>query len=407
MLTNTACKLRLSLTAITVMGLVTSQPVGAQSVARYSITDLGLGAAYGINNQGQVVGRDGTGSDPSFNDKGQVVGGSNGHAFLYSNGEKQDLGTLGGPSSTAYGINDNGQVVGQADISSQTSHAFFWDPNNGMKDLGTLDSYNGPGTFNGFVGSYARSINNRGQIVGASVASVTFNVGSSIYNSQPIPRATLWDHGTVSYLGISFRNGTDESSLPYPVGTTANSINKAGQIVGTAQDWPDPAKNSYAVLWQNGTNTPLGSQTYSIYDSVGNGINNKGQAVGTFTVGPGTVNGPFVKGFILDFNSATGVTTNGNTLEPISSHALSVNNKGQVVGYGFKTIAPPEPNHAFFWDKQGVLIDLNTVIPNNSGWTLNIAYGINKTGQIVGQGQLNGQAHAFLLTPIPQSSPTP
>jgi hypothetical protein len=44
--------------------------------------------------------------------------------------------------------------------------------------------------------------------------------------------------------------------------------------------------------------------------------------------------------------------------------------------------------------------DLNTLIPRNSGWELTSAKSINDAGQIVGNGVINGQNHAFLATPI-------
>jgi hypothetical protein len=45
------------------------------------------------------------------------------------------------------------------------------------------------------------------------------------------------------------------------------------------------------------------------------------------------------------------------------------------------------------------MLDLNSLIPANSGWVLQFANGINDQGQIVGEGTLNGQAEGFLLTP--------
>jgi probable HAF family extracellular repeat protein len=39
-------------------------------------------------------------------------------------------------------------------------------------------------------------------------------------------------------------------------------------------------------------------------------------------------------------------------------------------------------------------------IPANSGWVLNEARAINATGQIAGWGTINGQVHAYLLTPL-------
>jgi len=60
------------------------------------------------------------------------------HAFLYSNGFMQDLGTFGGANSLADGINDSGQIVGNADTSSSAAtHAFLYS-GGAMHDLGTL-----------------------------------------------------------------------------------------------------------------------------------------------------------------------------------------------------------------------------------------------------------------------------
>jgi hypothetical protein len=44
-------------------------------------------------------------------------------------------------------------------------------------------------------------------------------------------------------------------------------------------------------------------------------------------------------------------------------------------------------------------VDLNTLIPANSGWYLQFTASINNAGEIAGQGTINGEVHAFLLTP--------
>ena len=70
------------------------------------------------------------------------------------------LGTLGGDSSRATGINDSGQVVGYSSpTESYYYHAFITGPNGvGMTDLGALGEYH----------TYARGINDAGQVVGGS-----------------------------------------------------------------------------------------------------------------------------------------------------------------------------------------------------------------------------------------------
>ena len=53
------------------------------------------------------------------------------------------------------------------------------------------------------------------------------------------------------------------------------------------------------------------------------------------------------------------------------------------------------------WDGQQA-IELNTLLPESSGWDLFYAYDINDNGQIVGFGRTQGENHGFLLTPVPE-----
>ena len=46
------------------------------------------------------------------------------------------------------------------------------------------------------------------------------------------------------------------------------------------------------------------------------------------------------------------------------------------------------------------LLDLNSLVPIDSGWELNEAYAINGKGQIVGSGTFQGQTRAFRLDPL-------
>ena len=134
-----------------------------EALTKYTVTDLGsLGGggteAYGINNAGQIVGlsKDSNGFEHAFlyengsminlntlgwswtmataiNDKGQIVGYDWVRSFLYENGLMTELGTPG----YAKGINNNGQIV-----SFSNPHAFLYE-NGSVIDLGTLG---GPST---------------------------------------------------------------------------------------------------------------------------------------------------------------------------------------------------------------------------------------------------------------------
>ena len=103
--------------------------------------------AVGINEAGQVIGSYGYGVS---------------NAFITNAGatELTDLGTLGGLGSSAYGINDIGQVVGWANTENGAQHAFVTGPNGeGMTDLNSLVHLS-----EGVVLTTAMGINNKGQV---------------------------------------------------------------------------------------------------------------------------------------------------------------------------------------------------------------------------------------------------
>jgi probable HAF family extracellular repeat protein len=114
------------------------------------------------------------------------------------------LGTLGGNSSAAYGINASGQVVGQSDITGNTSlHATRWSGTHAI-DLGTL----------GGRSSTAVSINTAGEVVGSAQTSS---------NSQ---HAALWTGGKVVDLNMV----VSPTLTPSVTLTAAVAINDNGQI---------------------------------------------------------------------------------------------------------------------------------------------------------------------------------
>jgi probable HAF family extracellular repeat protein len=153
-----------------------------------------------------------------------------GHAFLYSNGQSMDLGSLGGgvgSSSAGMSINNGGQVTGFSQTANGSSHAFLYG-NGQMIDLGTLP---------GWENSFGESINNYGEVTGVLAGS---------HNA-----AFVWRDGVMQNL-----NDLIDPSLGVTLGVGI-AINDKGQILAgvgtevTGNDFlltPVPESGTVALL---------------------------------------------------------------------------------------------------------------------------------------------------------------
>lgn len=326
------------ITAVTLTAISLTVSKSALAASLYSVTDLGslTGEAYSY-----AIG---------INDSGEVAINSLTGSFFYSNGSLQKISPLPGDNQlTVAGINNLGQVVGNSVGSNNFSgnNPFLY--SNGItQSLAIQDAI-----------PYA--INDRTQIVGGAAG-----LGPFLYSD-----------------GIATSIGTP--------GTVAYGLNNLGQVVGILN-------SSKAFLYENGQTTNLGTLPDDNY-SVANDINDSGQVVGSS--GFSEVN----DGRAFLYSSSTGLQDLGR-LRPTDSFSLAVgiNNLGQVVGFSGTNssfFAPDGNGLRAFLYSDNTLYDLNDLITpgSDAGFTLTAASAINKNGQIVGRGAVNGELRAFLLTP--------
>lgn len=312
----------------------------------YTLTDLGtLGGssslAYGINNFGQVTGQSLSTGDGTT------------HAFLYSGGSMSDLGSLGGDESVGYGINNSGQVTGYS-TSSNGIRAFLYSAGS-MSDLGTLgDNY-----------STGRGINDSGQVTGWSSINST---------THPF----LYSSGAMSDLGTL--GGT------FAYGTGGYSINNSGQVTGASASPTSPSglAVTHAFLYSGGSMHDLGALGDGYY-SRGLGVNNSGQVTGESATSNYFNN---IHAFLYSGGSMKDLGTLGGSF----SSGSGINNSGWVVGNSTTSSGGTD---AFLY-KGGAMTDLNSYLPSGTSVTVTQANAINDRGQIAA-GASNG--HAVLLTP--------
>ncbi len=145
---------------------------------------------------------------PGFSDMQNITS----QAFLYDGQSLLDLGTLGGESSYAYGINDLGQVVGSFMTAQGEMHAFLYDES-GMHDLNDL--FEDLSGWDYLMAAY--DINNNGEIVGIGMTNGQqhgFLLSASETIATPLPGSILlFASGFLPFMLIRRRFAKNDISL--------------------------------------------------------------------------------------------------------------------------------------------------------------------------------------------------
>lgn len=294
-------------------------------------------------------------SASAIDNAGRIAGQLAGRAFVWDGASFLDIGTLGGPGSTALGLSDNGFVTGSADRADGGSAAFLY-RGGAIADIGQLG-----------VASSGAGVNARGQVAGTWVDAAGEN------------HAFLYSGGVARDIGNLGANSA-----------RATGINEGGDVVGSSFIADFAA--FHAFLYRDGRMRDLG--TLGGPSSSAAAINDAGQVAG-FSFIDDDIQHAFLytDGVLQDIGSLGGLFT----------EARALNASGHVVG--FSTYADDVPGLDFssaFVYRDGLMLDLNLVTERPGLWTVLDAVGINDAGQIAAFACTDfGDCRAVRLDPIP------
>ena len=224
-----------------------------------------------------------------------------------------------------------------------------------MQDLGTF----------GGAASEALDINNAAQVVGVAQASD----GTS--------------HGFL-YSG----NGPMIDLGAYK----AWRINDSSKIVAFTGVWP--STQTFVSTGGTGGWTNIGSLGGAGAEP--GGMNNLGDIVGdSLLSGTGGADHAFL------YSYSAGTMTDLGSFGGTISEANGINDLGVVVGGA--SYPGNSVGHAFVYYGSGDIQDLDYLVDQSLGWTIDNAFGVNDQGQIAAVGYQQGMPeHAVLLTPLPE-----
>lgn len=304
-----------------------------------------------------------------------------------------------GFQTVPFDMNASGEAVGYYLDFSLNYRAIFWDGVANIVDLadaGTWSQAHGIADNGLITGYYGPTLQTTKVVVWNQFSPVELNVNGNpiaYTNNVNSDGITVGAMGSSSQTFATFWSGTDPVSPSGQNEGTAIDINENGDAVGwvmvggfpRAAHWDDQG-NLTLLAGINGGDT-TGAQV----------IAEDGRILGSAWNEAGDRILPVV------WATKDSAPVPLQEFEGLNGTARGVNSAGWVVG---TNVSDPYNNSglALLWDVSGTPADLNTLIPEDSGWNLIDAIAVNDAGQILGAGTVSGKTgiHAFRLTPVAQ-----
>jgi len=293
---------------------------------------------------------------------------------IYNNGSVSNF-TISGEIIGAPVIGNNGEIAintYQNSGTPQVTDVSYIIQNGQITPLPHFDTF----------GTQIASINNNGQIAGTLTADSSTTVNQS--DANLFNASFTWQNNSFSPLLSSVTFGGKNYSLEVLAG------NGAGDLTGFAGTMLGTPSYLHAFLLKNGISTDLGRTGAQAVSVSPTAINAQDVIVGGESTAVGAIQS-------IPFVWRNGIMSALPTISPTDQIAFAsgINDLGIIVGTDAASTAGPYT--AVIW-VNGSLINLNSLLPANSGWVLTSATGINDSNQIVGNGTYNGSAATFELT---------
>jgi probable HAF family extracellular repeat protein len=347
--------------------------------APYQVTEFGPNVTpTALNDLGDVAGmRRPDGNPPSnpFLWRPTEQNGTTG-AFLDLPRAPTDVG-----SSFVAGLNNARQLVGAS--GSDVGHRpILWSPSPADPAAYSVHDLGNPPEAHS--AHSARNINDAGQIIGHQTHRIA--LGGALAPD----RSFLWTPSTPGGTTGTRRNIPGSPSYSANV---AHDINEVGQVTGRMFRFgthPETINRGY--IWS--TTAPAGTPPVDIglpptgewQDVFPLSINNRGQVVGYASDNSGRYHA-----FLWNPHQPNGTTGAMQLLDPLE-YAVAVNDSGLVLGYGGL------PQRAYLWTDAGGAVPLDSLIDPALNIRFHSATAINNKGQILAW-ETTHRTRIFLLTP--------